>query len=67
MLEALDYYNLGKQTAEMAVSLEGANPGEMAIETQKDPQLIINKAGAERLGVTISDELLSRADKVIEE
>ena len=66
--EALDYYNLGKQTAEMAVRvLEGENPAEMAIEAQKDPQLIINKAGAERLGVTISDELLSRADKVIEE
>ena len=47
--------------------LEGENPGEMAIETQKDPQLIINKSGAERLEITISEELLTRADKIIEE
>ncbi len=65
---ALDYYELGKQTALMAVRvLEGENPGEMAIETQKDPQLIINKSGAERLEITISEELLTRADKIIEE
>lgn len=63
----IDYFNLGKQTADMAHRvLKGSNPQDMPIEGQKEPQLIINKAGAERLGVTIPDSVLSRADKIIE-
>ncbi|NLT95921.1 MAG: ABC transporter substrate-binding protein [Clostridia bacterium] len=63
----IDYYNLGKQTADMADKvLKGSNPAEMPIEEQKDPQLIINKAGAERLGVTIPESFLNKADQVIE-
>lgn len=64
----IDYYELGKQTGAMAVKvLKGeANPADMPVETQKDLKLIINKKSAERFGVTLPEELLSRADEVIE-
>ena len=63
----IDYFNLGKQTADMADRvLNGSKPAEMPIEEQKDPQLIINKAGAERLGITIPDSVLGKANQVIE-
>jgi len=63
----IDYFNLGKQTGEMASKvLAGADPAEMPVENQKDPKLIINKSGAERLGVTIPEDVLSKADQVIE-
>ncbi len=63
----LDYFKLGKQTAAMAVKIfNGSNPQDMPIEEQKEPTLIVNKSGAERLGVTLPDEILNKASKVIE-
>jgi len=64
----IDYYELGKQTGAMAVKvLKGeAKPADMPVETQKDLKLIINKKSAERFGVTLPEELLSRANEVIE-
>lgn len=63
----IDYFNLGKQTAEMAAKvLAGSSPQDMPVEEQKDPKLIINKAGAERIGVTIPDTLLNKAAEVLE-
>ena len=63
----LDYYQLGVQTGEMAVKIltEGANPGEMPVESQKTPELVINTAAAERMGVTVPQSLLDRADKKV--
>lgn len=64
----IDYYELGRQTGEMAVRvLKGeAKPADMAIETQKDLQLFVNKKAAERFGVTLPQQLLDQADEVIE-
>ncbi|RKD27059.1 sugar ABC transporter substrate-binding protein [Ammoniphilus oxalaticus] len=64
----LDYYELGKQTGEMAIRiLKGeAEPAEMAIETQKNLGLTINKKAAERFGVTIPQKLLDEAVEIIE-
>ncbi|MFV9511311.1 ABC transporter substrate-binding protein [Tepidibacillus sp. LV47] len=64
----LDYYKLGYQTGEMAVKvLKGeAKPQDMPIETQKDMKLIVNKKAAKRMGVELSEELLKKADEVIE-
>ncbi|TCS82442.1 ABC transporter substrate-binding protein [Tepidibacillus fermentans] len=64
----LDYYKLGYQTGEMAVKiLKGeAKPQDMPIETQKDMKLIINKKAAKSMGVELSEELLKKADEVIE-
>ena len=68
MTYGLDYYKLGRQTGEMAVKiLKGeANPGDLAIESQKDLELIINKKAAERFGVEIPQSVIDRADQIIE-
>ena len=58
--EGINYYNLGRQTAVMAAQiLRGeATPQEMPIQWQEETTLVINTAAAERLGVTIPDEIL---------
>jgi len=65
----LDYYKLGFQTGEMAVKvLKGeAKPADMAIETQKDMQLYVNKSAAEKMGVEIPQNLLDEADEIFEQ
>ncbi|WP_170932717.1 ABC transporter substrate-binding protein [Desulfosporosinus sp. FKB] len=54
----INYENLGKQTGEMALKvLKGAKPQDMAIESQKDFDTVINKTSAALLGITIPDDL----------
>lgn len=61
----IDYYNLGYQTGEMAVKiLKGeAKPEDMPIESQKDLKLYVNVTEAEKLGITIPQELIDQADE----
>lgn len=47
----IDYYNLGKQTAQMAVSiLEGTDPSDIPVETTEEFELYINEEMAEAIG-----------------
>jgi putative ABC transport system substrate-binding protein len=63
----IDYYLLGKQTAQVANEiLQGKNPGEIPIEGSRDLKLIINKKAAAELNLTISQELLTEADEILE-
>lgn len=64
----LDYEQLGYQTGQMAVKIltADADPATTPVETQSDPQLVINPAAAKRMGVEIPQELLDQADKIIE-
>ncbi len=64
----VDYHKLGYQTGQMAVRIleEGADPGEMAVETFDDLLLIVNPAAAERMGVEVPADMLERADEVVE-
>ena len=66
----LSYFNLGYKAGEMAVEiLNGADPAEMAIGylPAEDCELIINMETVKELGITIPDEVLSRARKINEE
>lgn len=59
---AINYYDLGKQTAAQAVRIFGGEKAsEMAVETQEDCGLVVNKTFAESVGVTIPDEILDKA------
>lgn len=64
----IDYYVLGRQTADIAHNvLQGADPAETAIEYLDDMNIVVNVGAAQRMGVTLSDELLERAARVIED
>ena len=66
--EGINYKDLGKQTGEMAVRIlkDGAKPGEMAVEAQKETKLIVNAKAAKAMGVEIPQSLRDKADQVIE-
>jgi putative ABC transport system substrate-binding protein len=55
----IDYYKLGLQTGQMAIKvLKGeAKPATMPVESLKDMEYTINKATAEKIGITIPDDL----------
>ena len=59
---AIDYYELGKQTAAQAVRvLNGEAASEIAVETQKECALVVNKTFAESVGVEVPAEVLDNA------
>ncbi len=60
-----DYYKHGYQTGAMAQRiLEGADPAETPVETQKELQLHLNLRYANLMGVKVPKALLEMADKV---
>nr|WP_092472724.1 ABC transporter substrate-binding protein [Desulfotruncus arcticus] len=63
----IDYYKLGEQTGEIALRvLQGEKPQDMAVESQKDKNIVINLKAAERMGVTVSEDFKAKASRVIE-
>ena len=63
---AIDYYGLGRQAGEVAIRiLKGAEPGSIPVETLKDLKLWVNKEAASKMGVTLPDAVLQKADKVL--
>ena len=62
-----DYYIHGRQTGAMAQRIiNGANPANISVETQKELKLYINRKYANLMEVKIPDELLNAADKIYE-
>ncbi len=59
----INYYNLGLLTAKQAVKIlkDGAKPADMPIEYSTNCDLTINKEAAEKIGVTVPQELLDKA------
>jgi putative ABC transport system substrate-binding protein len=55
-----------RMTAYVDEVLKGAKPGELPVETVKRYELVVNLKTARQIGVTISPELLERADRVIQ-
>ena len=62
-----DYYKLGWLTGEIALRiLEGEDPGAIPVGALDTQDLYLNASSAEAMGVTLSDELLTTATKVIQ-
>lgn len=64
--EGINYYDLGFQTGNMAADvLEGkVDISELAVELSEITELVINLKTAEELGITIPEDLLTRATKI---
>ena len=62
---SVDYYTLGKMTGEMGADiLDGkSTPAKMPIRRQLDGELVINMKTAKAIGITIPEDLLSKATK----
>jgi len=67
----IDYYSLGKKSGEIAIQiLKGAKPSDIPIQTITDPkdlQFVVNLDTAKILGLSISEEILKDADKIIKD
>ena len=46
--------------------LRGAKPGDLPVDAIKRYELIVNLKTAQQIGVTLSPELLKKADRVIQ-
>ena len=63
----MDYRALGVQTGKMVARiLNGEKPGTMASQTSDKLELHVNLTAAKNQGVTLSDELVKSAAKVVE-
>lgn len=62
-----NYYDVGKQTGDIVVRvLKGEKPGDIPVKIAAGSDLVVNKAAASKMGVTLPQSVLSRATKVIE-
>ena len=61
-----NYYNHGRQTGAMVARvLEGAGTADMPVETMEELDLYVNPEAAERIGVTLPEDLIQEAVKVV--
>jgi putative ABC transport system substrate-binding protein len=62
-----DYYSVGFQTGNLVVRiLKGARPGTIPVAVVEDTFLHVNPGMAEKMGVTIPQDVVDRADLVVE-
>jgi putative ABC transport system substrate-binding protein len=62
----IDYVELGRQTGEMALKIlqDGADPATMSVELSKEFTYVVNPDAAKRMGVTIPQDILDKAETV---
>ncbi|TPW23231.1 ABC transporter substrate-binding protein [Marinobacter nauticus] len=61
-----NYYNHGRQTGAMVARvLEGAGTADMPVETMEELDLYVNPEAAGRMGVTLPEDLIQEAVKVV--
>ena len=58
--------DLGRAADQLARVLNGAKPGELAVDISTEYELVVNRKAAAALGITIPGSLLARANRVIE-
>lgn len=67
----IDYFSLGKKSGEIAIQIiKGAKPSDIPIQTITDPkdlQFVVNLDTAKIIGISISEEILKTADKIIKD
>lgn len=62
----VDYFDLGSQSARLAAMiLQGTKPAEIPIEMPRMFRMVINTQAAAEIGLTVPQNLLSRADRII--
>ena len=60
-----NYYNHGRQTGAMVARvLEGASTADMPVEIMEELDLYVNPEAGERMGITLSEDLIQEAVKV---
>ncbi len=63
----LSQYDLGVATGKMAAKiLDGANPEDTPVQIFNEGTVVVNQKVAKELGITLSDDVISKASKVIE-
>lgn len=61
-----NYYKHGRQTGAMVARiLEGAGTADMPVEVMEELDLYVNPAAAERMGITLPDDVIKDATKVV--
>ncbi|NQK00240.1 ABC transporter substrate-binding protein [Streptococcus suis] len=63
----LSQYDLGVATGKMAAKiLDGANPADTPVQIFNEGTVVVNQKVAKELGITLSDDVISKASNVIE-
>lgn len=61
-----NYKDVGKQTGKMVARiLKGEKPGTIAVETPSQLNLVLNPKAAQKMGITIPDAIVKRAQKIV--
>ena len=61
-----DYYDHGRQAGVMVARiLEGEKPGDMPVETMEKLNLFVNPEAGERMGITLSEDIIAEAAEVV--
>jgi putative ABC transport system substrate-binding protein len=62
----VNFYDLGRETGKVVVRiLQGEKPGDIASATSKHLELFINPGAAQKQGVTLSQDFIKQANKII--
>jgi putative ABC transport system substrate-binding protein len=64
---SINYYQLGKLTGRMAVRIlkDGEKPASIPVGSITDYKLVVNTGYADKIGLTIPDSVLSKADETV--
>ncbi|MDV2114677.1 ABC transporter substrate-binding protein [Alcaligenes faecalis] len=63
----VNYYDLGLQTGQQVIRiLKGEKPGDMASETSSNLELYVNPGAAKRQGVSLNEDFVKSATKIVE-
>ena len=61
-----NYFDVGRQTGRMVVRvLKGEKPGDLPVEGVEITELFVNPASAGKMGVTIPQAVVARANSVV--